>query len=677
MVEGLVRRRRRSAAVAGTVLAVLGATLGPGSMPAGGVADATRGWVLQQGSPQNDSFRGIGRDAAGRIYVAGTTFGRVPGSDQHFGDSDVVVASYSATGSLRWVRQLGNERLNQGFRAAFAPDGTTFVVGTTAGGFPGSTDPQPGTSSDRDLLVLSLDPAGTVRWVRVLGSPSAEYGYSIALDRSGGVVVSGSTNGAFAPGAIPAGGNDAFVARFSDLGALEWARQIGSSKDDYAWDLAIAPDGSVVVAGDTNGAIAGSGASPQGSFDQFVARFTAEGTLEWVRQNGSSAIDGGTRVAVDARGSAYVVGTTTGTMPGTTATPLGGTDLHVSAFSSGGERRWIRQFGTSGEDVVEDVTVDAAGTVSVAGRTAGVLPGASHTPAGGLDAFVLSLDQVGAQQWVRQIGSPAADYGQAVVADGAGRMLLAGYTFGTLPGSSAASAGGSDAFVADLGHRWPAPFPSVASLVDRLHTDLLGRAPTSAERAPWTTAIESGAASPVDLVRALRRSADHAGSVDPVTRLYRAYLLRVPDPGGLGYWIGRRRAGRTLQWISEAFAASSEFERRYGALSNRQFVELIYANVLERPGEGSGVEFWTGRLDRKVQSRGGVMLNFSDSNEYKRKQAAAVEVSAISILLGGRAPLPVVFEDLVALAQVEGIEAMGSALAGRILTSDAYASRVG
>jgi hypothetical protein len=670
------RRSWRSLAVAGTVLAVLGASVGSGSSPAGGIDGGAGGWVRQHGSAQNDVFSGIGHDATGQIYVAGTAFGKVPGSDQHFGDSDVVVASYTATGALRWVRQLGNALLNQGFRSAFAADGTSYVVGTTSGGFPGSTDPQPGTSSDRDLLVLSLDGGGTVRWVRVLGTASAEYGYGIALAPSGGVVVSGGTQGAFAPGATPAGGTDAFVARFSDLGALEWSTQLGSTNDDYAWDLAVAADGSVVVAGDTNGAIAGSGASPQGSWDQFVARFAADGTLAWVRQDGSPAVDGGARVAVDARGTAYVVGTTTGTMPGTTATPLGGGDLHVSAFGRDGGRRWIRQFGTSGQDVVEDVEVDAAGTVTVAGQTAGVLPGALEASGGGLDAFVLSLDQVGAQQWVRQIGSSAADYGKAVVADGEGRVLLAGSTFGTLPRSAAASAGGSDAFVADIGQRWPAPFSTVGSLVDRLHRDLVGRVPTSAERGSWTTALQGGTATPVDLVRTLRRSADHAGSVDPVTRLYRAYLLRVPDPGGLGYWIGRRRAGRTLQWISEAFASSSEFARRYGALSNRQFVELIYANVLGRPGEASGVEFWTGRLDRKVQSRGGVMLNFSDSNEYKRKQAGAVEVSAISILLGGRAPLPAVFDDLVALAQVEGVEAMGSALAGRILTSDAYAARV-
>ena len=48
--------------------------------------------------------------------------------------------------------------------------------------------------------------------------------------------------------------------------------------------------------------------------------------------------------------------------------------------------------------------------------------------------------------------------------------------------------------------------------------------------------------------------------------------------------------------------------------------------VLGRPGEASGVTYWTNQLDAGKKSRGQVMVNFSESNEYKRKTAALVDV---------------------------------------------------
>ena len=37
----------------------------------------------------------------------------------------------------------------------------------------------------------------------------------------------------------------------------------------------------------------------------------------------------------------------------------------------------------------------------------------------------------------------------------------------------------------------------------------------------------------------------------PVTRLYFAHFLRIPDYGGLNFWIGQARAGSSLDAISQ------------------------------------------------------------------------------------------------------------------------------
>lgn len=102
---------------------------------------------------------------------------------------------------------------------------------------------------------------------------------------------------------------------------------------------------------------------------------------------------------------------------------------------------------------------------------------------------------------------------------------------------------------------------------------------------------------------------------DSVDRLYSAYFLRGPDDSGFRFWAEQWGSGaRDLPAISTFFADSDEFDALYGQLTDREFVELIYENVLGRPGEREGVEFWTDRL--ATDSRGAVMLNFAESPEY-------------------------------------------------------------
>lgn len=102
---------------------------------------------------------------------------------------------------------------------------------------------------------------------------------------------------------------------------------------------------------------------------------------------------------------------------------------------------------------------------------------------------------------------------------------------------------------------------------------------------------------------------------DQIFRLYEAYYLRTPDPGGEAFWREQRASGRSLQAISAQFAGAPEFIELYGQLSDAAFVELIYTNVLQRPGDTDGQTFWTGQLTTRSRTRGSVMLEFSESDE--------------------------------------------------------------
>ena len=128
--------------------------------------------------------------------------------------------------------------------------------------------------------------------------------------------------------------------------------------------------------------------------------------------------------------------------------------------------------------------------------------------------------------------------------------------------------------------------------------------------------------------------------MEPISRLYLAYFGRDSDFDGLMFWANQLRAGFSLQGVSDSFANSDEFRQRYGNLSNAQFVDRIYRNVLGRSADQAGSDYWGGQLASGALNRGGVMVNFSESAEYRNATWARTKVVAAYLGFLRRSPDP-------------------------------------
>ncbi|MEM9148440.1 MAG: DUF4214 domain-containing protein [Pseudomonadota bacterium] len=99
-----------------------------------------------------------------------------------------------------------------------------------------------------------------------------------------------------------------------------------------------------------------------------------------------------------------------------------------------------------------------------------------------------------------------------------------------------------------------------------------------------------------------------------VVRLYRAAFGREGDAGVL-FWQDQRLAGSSALAVARAFTDSLEFQTRYGVdPEDEAYVEALYDNVLGRPGEAGGVDFWTAELGAG-RSRAEVLLAFAEAPE--------------------------------------------------------------
>jgi len=99
-------------------------------------------------------------------------------------------------------------------------------------------------------------------------------------------------------------------------------------------------------------------------------------------------------------------------------------------------------------------------------------------------------------------------------------------------------------------------------------------------------------------------------------RLYKAAFDRVPDAGGLGYWIDVMDDGASLRAVAEAFTGSDEFRNLYGARpGNGALLNGLYENVLHRAPDAEGMAYWLQILNSGADTMAGVLVSFSESAE--------------------------------------------------------------
>jgi hypothetical protein len=251
---------------------------------------------------------------------------------------------------------------------------------------------------------------------------------------------------------------------------VSYATYVGGSAFEQGSAIAVDASGSAYVAGYT--------ASPdfplvtaldrsigrKGDVDVFVSKLNASGTaLVWSTYIGGSASgDRAIGIAVDAAGSAYVAGNTTGTdfptTPGAWQRTSGGSAAFVAKLAPGGNALAYSTYVAGA--AANAIAIDSSGHAFVAGSanpsfsaTSGALqalPGnASKT------GFVLKLDAAGsAPSFATFLGGSGSDEATSIAVDAQGSAYVGGWTtsgdFPLVGALQSTARGGKEAFVAKL-----------------------------------------------------------------------------------------------------------------------------------------------------------------------------------------------------------------------------------
>ena len=200
-------------------------------------SDGAELWVARFEGPDHDTARGLVADAAGNVFVTGSSISSITGSDY-------LTVKYDAAGVEQWVRAYaGNGQDREDYAQAIAVDGAGRVSVT------GSIESksQGGCSIPnmaRDIATIQYDGSGNQRWLQTYsgGGPcSLDGGHAIATDSNDNVIVAGILSGNLIPGAGAYG-----AIKYDAGGRRQWVQ---SYPNGSAQGLAIGSADHVHIAG--------------------------------------------------------------------------------------------------------------------------------------------------------------------------------------------------------------------------------------------------------------------------------------------------------------------------------------------------------------------------------------------------------------------------------------------
>ena len=108
--------------------------------------------------------------------------------------------------------------------------------------------------------------------------------------------------------------------------------------------------------------------------------------------------------------------------------------------------------------------------------------------------------------------------------------------------------------------------------------------------------------------------------MEQVEKLYVEYFLRPGDYSGVQYWttvLSNNPAA--LNDISASFAGSAEYKQTYAGMNNTQLVQAVYHNLFGRDAEAGGLAFWKQALDEHRMSVSDMVTNIAAAAQNNDK----------------------------------------------------------
>ncbi len=412
------------------------------------------------GGPGDDGLYGVTFDKNGFLYVCGYTQTPAapildPFQQQNIVNYTPIIFKFTAdVQKLVYYSTIDN---NYGGRASsIAVDGTgsAVVVGSTSSTNLPLKNPiqaQFNGGYDNGFITRFSSDGKTILYSTYLGGSVDDVPMSVVLDSANNIYLTGLTRSTDFPtkNAIQSkyGGSDSdcMVAKISTAGALVFSTFLGGTADDQCSAITIAPDGGVIISGESNGSDfplkneTQTQISPAtGDYTALLAKLTPDGALVFSTYIGGPVRSYALAVTTDGAGNIYVAGSAVDKFITKNAYQSSAALFAMNAFvakfdSTAQHLLYATLLGGSKAEQARAIAIDASGNMVIAGTSSSPdFPGKGALQdfkGGGInntDDFVAKFSASGALVYSTLVGGSGGEGCGGLALDAVGNAYVVG-----------------------------------------------------------------------------------------------------------------------------------------------------------------------------------------------------------------------------------------------------------
>jgi len=243
-------------------------------------------WNTTWGGSSVDTAMDVAVDSSDNVYLVGMTFSSPPPN------MDVVLVKYNSLGEQQWNTTWGGSLSDSGSGIAIDSSDNVYLVGSTYSFSIGGND----------MFLVKYNSLGEQQWNTTWGGVNYDVGYSIALDMSNNIYVTGGANSTSSSPFIEPDYDMALV-KYNNLGEQQWNTTWGGSRNDLGLGIVINSSNNIYLVGRTTSFGAG-------DHDMVFAEYSSSGEQQWNTTWGGSGSDGATGIEIDTSNNIYITGST-------------------------------------------------------------------------------------------------------------------------------------------------------------------------------------------------------------------------------------------------------------------------------------------------------------------------------------------------------------------------------
>ena len=379
---------------------------------------------------------------------------------------------------IQWQQVLGGVHSEYLYDLKPTPDYGFLLAGSSFSADSGNKSGK--GQGDLDYFLWKMDEAGKMEWQKTFGGSASDYLYSVSLTREGGFILGGSSDSPRSGDkqADGFGNMDFWILKLDPTGEQEWQITLGGIGNDQLQSIQQTLDGGFIIGGSSDSSpildqanqITGNKSQESyGSFDYWVVKLSASGSIEWEKTLGGMFSDQLKTVLITDPSAplsdrGYLVGGTSNSpVSGNKAADnLGMNDYWIIKLDEKGNEVWQRTYGGEGDDSLAQILETENGYLLTGSSNSKTSENKKSGSVNGTDFWVLEIDKNGEPiwdstydtgQWDMLVNVTKATPLKSLQGDNSPEYLLGGYASTETLGKRTDSKGINDFVVIKINHR--------------------------------------------------------------------------------------------------------------------------------------------------------------------------------------------------------------------------------